>query len=111
MQSSNEQVVKDVERYLDEKEAMLDVHIDAECDHALFIASYIHGHFSVIAANVMHSVQSPQNQGVTLKQWHCQVQNMLTGSINDAIANNELAQEDAKDVVNMTNMLFVKDNE
>lgn len=109
MSGNREQLISNVSEYLDQKEAMLDTYIDSGSDHDLFIASYIHGHFSVIAANLMHAVHAPQNQSASLQQWKMQAQLMLTDSVNDAIANNELAENDAVQVTNMTDMLFLDD--
>jgi hypothetical protein len=105
--SSNEQLIVSFTEFLDEKEAILDRYIDSGSDHDLFIASYIHGHFSVIAANLMHAIHAPQNKSASHTQWQLQTRHMLSQSIDDAIANNELAGTDAQDVVNMRNMLFV----
>lgn len=106
MSINSENVIEQFSAYLDDKEGMLDAYIDAGSEHDLFIASYIHGHFSVVAANIMHSANSPQNLGVTLAQWQLQTQEMLSSSIEQAIVNNELAGDDASDVLNMTGRLF-----
>lgn len=105
--STHEQVIVNFTEYLDETEALLDAYIDSGSDHELFIASYIHGHYSVIAANLVHAVHCSQNQNARLAQWQKQTQHMLMQSIDDAIANNELAVCDAKDVIKMRDSLFV----
>jgi hypothetical protein len=109
--NASEQLIRNFSEYLDIKEALLDAYIETGSDHELFIASYIHGHFSVIAANLIHAIQAPENKSAGQAQWQQQTQYMLSQSINSAIANNELVGADAKDVIYMTNMLFVNDND
>lgn len=92
--------------FLDQKEALLDAYIDAGSDHELFIASYIHGHFSVTAANLMHAIKEPQNSQFTLEEWQQQTQYLLNESIDKAIQNNEVLGQDAIDVIVMRNALF-----
>jgi hypothetical protein len=107
--STNKQIISDFTQYLDAKEAFLDAYIDSGSDHELFIASYIHGHFSVIAANLMHAIQAPENKSAGQAQWQQQTKYMLSQSIDIAIGNSELLGTDAQDVINMRNSLFVND--
>lgn len=111
MRSATEQLIRNFSEYLDIKEALLDTYIDSGSDHELFIASYIHGHFSVIAANLIHAIKAPENRSAGQVQWQQQTQYMLSESIDSAIANNELIGADAQDVIDMKNMLFVNDSE
>jgi len=103
---SNHQLLSEYHQYIDKKEAFLDSFIDTGSEHDLFIASYIHGHFSVIAANMLNAVNEPENQAITLGQWRAQTEEMLKQSIDKAIANNELANTDANDVLIMLEALF-----
>ena len=102
----NNQLISEYHQYLDTKEAFLDSYIDTGSDHELFIASYIHGHFSVIAANMLNAMNEPKNKTITLIEWQEQTQLMLVGSIDKAILNNELANADANDVLIMREALF-----
>jgi hypothetical protein len=46
------------EVFLDQKEVFLDSYIDKDDEHLLFVSSYIHGHFSVVAANLSQMLQN-----------------------------------------------------
>jgi hypothetical protein len=102
----NNQLISEYHQYLDSKEAFLDSYIDSGSDHDLFIASYIHGHFSVIAANLLNAMNEPKNKNIKLTEWQEKTQLMLVNSIDKAIENNELASSDASDVLIMRKALF-----
>jgi hypothetical protein len=106
LQAERKTLVDELTKYLDEKEAKLDAFIDSGTDHELFVASYIHGHYSVIAAQLLGAISVPDNHEVTLVQWQQQCQYMLNLSIDNAIENNELISKDANDVIAMRDDLF-----
>ncbi|MBT1450968.1 YfcL family protein [Glaciecola sp. XM2] len=87
--------------YLDHKEAFLDQFIDEGSDHALFISSYIHGHFSVVAANMPAGIDALDSFASTFED-------ALYSTIKTAIADGELASEDAQAVLNMLDKMFSK---
>lgn len=95
-------------QYLDTKEAFLDAFIDKGSDQELFIASYIHGHFSVVAAKVLNAMNESTHQHCDLLQYQEQTMLTLRQSIETAIANNELSQTDTSDVKAMLEVLFTK---
>jgi hypothetical protein len=95
--------------YLDGKEAMLDGYIDSGTDQELFVASYIHGHFSVVAANIMRALSAPENSHLSAEQWQYQLHYMMNESIDRAVGNKELNDSDAHDVLAMNDALFVDD--
>jgi hypothetical protein len=88
------------------KEAFLDSFIDKGSDHDLFIASYIHGHFSVVAANLLNTINETSDKSLDLLQYQEQTMLSLSRSIERAIANNELSKTDAIDVKIMLEVLF-----
>lgn len=94
-------------QYLDDVEAKLDSYIDSGSEHDLFVASYIHGHFSLVAAKLMRALAMPDNAELSLEQWQMQTQHMLKTSIDEAVAKQELSPEDASDVLNMVNSLYL----
>lgn len=106
MSGVNKQVISEYHLYLDKKEAFLDSYIDTGSDHELFVASYIHGHFSVVAANILNTMHEPKNQGFGLLHWQEKIIAMLSQSIDLAIANKELSDKDARDVLMMRGALF-----
>jgi|GEM_PF-1671242 len=102
----------EVEAYFQVKEAYLDSFIDNGSEQELFASSYIHGHFSVIAANVMRSLNSstsqhsPNDTKQMLSETLQTFEQLLKKSINTAITENELARDDANDVVYMLEKLL-----
>jgi hypothetical protein len=102
----NNQFITQYHHYLDMKEAFLDSFIDKGSDHDLFIASYIHGHFSVVAATLLNTVNQNSDESLDLYQYQEQTMLTLSGSIELAIANNELSKTDAIDVKVMLEALF-----
>lgn len=90
-----------LEKYLDTKEAFLDKFIGNGTDHELFITSYIHGHFSVVAAKTMQHTPlfEDADQAFVFFTEH------LQQSIFDAIEKGELESQDAKDVTTMLKQL------
>lgn len=102
----NNQTIVEYHQYLDKQEAFLDAYIDTGSDHELFIASYIHGHFSVVAANLLIAMNDPKNEAHSILLWQEQTMFMLTQSIDQAISNNELSDKDASDVLIMREALF-----
>ena len=104
--------VEDFERYLERAEAYLDSFIEAGTEQELFAASYIHGHFSVVAAKLIKSVfdfcedeKALANQtrlGNLIQQFESDLKN----SIEIAIESNELSTADAEDVLLMLDTLF-----
>ena len=106
MLHDSQSTLEQVENYLDAKEAILDAFIDSNSEHELFIASYIHGHFSVVAANIMQLIPVLENKHVSAAQWQLHTQHMLSTSISEAINNHELTAQDAKDVIYMLSSLF-----
>jgi hypothetical protein len=109
MQDQGKLLLDCITQYLDDKEAMLDAYIDAGSEQELFVASYIHGHFSVVAANVLAAINLPENNHVSLQQWQQQSQALLADSIDKAIENKELSKSDAADVLAMRRGLFAEE--
>lgn len=106
MSGLNNQLIPQYHQYLDMKEAFLDSFIDKGSDHDLFIASYIHGHFSVVAANLLNTINETSDKSLDLLQYQEQTMLSLSRSIERAIANNELSKTDAIDVKVMLEVLF-----
>lgn len=88
----------DFEKIIDDQETYLDSFIDTGSQQELFIASYIHGHFSVVVAGFLSSLSqmsasSLSDMSVTDLQQD--FLSKLNNSINEAINNDELLAEDA----------------
>lgn len=112
--------------YLDQKEDYLDSFIDKDDEHLLFVSSYIHGHFSVVAANLsqllggttagaklsaenMSDSQLEETLALAksdLNAFAKLFESLLYQNIEQAIANNELSDSDAKAVLIMLKTLF-----
>ncbi|MFC3120529.1 YfcL family protein [Agaribacter flavus] len=88
------------EQYLQKKEAFLDKFIDCGSDQELFAASYIHGHLSVVAAQVF-DLQDGEIDRETIDQYTKRFCEALYTSIDTAIDKKELDDEDAADVNTM----------
>ena len=108
MSGVNNQLISQYHQYLDIKEAFLDAFIDKGSDHDLFIASYIHGHFSVVSANLLNEINESSHQSSDLLQYQEQTARALSQSIDVALANSELSTGDASDVKVMLEALFRK---
>jgi hypothetical protein len=91
------------EQYLDAKECFLDQFIDQGSDHALFVSSYIHGHFSVVAANMPHNIEN-------VDKFTRDFNTRLHDTIERAIADKELSEDDADAVLNMLAKMFEGDS-
>lgn len=97
----------------------MDSFIDSGSDQELFVSSYIHGHFSVVAANLLHVVKNAITTKIVVKnkldtdknqlssvateqsvlQYFCHCFfSELSASIDTAVANKELSTEDAEQV-------------
>lgn len=95
-----------LEEYFDSVEAFLDSFIENGDEQELFISSYLHGHFSVVAAGVLLNEQKMLNfekNANTHKKPHTigyqsNLKYLLHESINAAIANQELSHSDAEQV-------------
>jgi len=87
-------------KYLDEKEAYLDKFIDESDDEALFLSSYIHGHFSVTAAKLS------QINFDDITTFAAHFKKVLCEDIELAIQKNELSTNDATAVKNMLSDMF-----
>jgi len=85
-------IFTNLEHYFDVKEAFLDDYIDSGSDHDLFVASYIHGHFSVEAARAITQRDGKLSEQIAMFEAH------LQQSIENAIINKELNSNDANDV-------------
>lgn len=83
--------------YFDAKEAFLDKFIDTGSDHELFVASYIHGHFSVVAAKTMQEIHAFSEAEQAIFYFTELLQTSIAKAINDG----ELSAQDAKDVTSM----------
>jgi len=92
-------MTQEQEAYLEAKERFLDQFIDQGSEHALFVSSYIHGHFSVVAANM------PQTF-VNLDEFISSFKNRLYSTVEQAIANKELSNDDANAVIGMLDAMF-----
>lgn len=100
------QLLDGLHQYLEGKEVYLDKFIEHGSDHDLFIASYIHGHFSVIAANMMRFTNQPQATQFDLSDLCANADRLLQESIHTAIENKELSEQDTKEVLDMLAHLF-----
>jgi hypothetical protein len=87
------------EHYLETKEVFLDQFIDQGPDHALFVSSYIHGHFSVVAANMPPNIEN-------LAEFRRDFKTRLYDTIERAIADKELSASDAEAVLEMLAKMF-----
>lgn len=105
MSGLNNQFISQYNQYLEVKEAFLDSFIDTGSDQDLFIASYIHGHFSVVAANLLNTINETSYKSCDLLQYQERTMLTLGRSIELAIANNELSKTDAVDVKAMLEAL------
>lgn len=95
------------EQYVQDKEAFLDGFIDAGSEQELFAASYIHGHLSLVAANVFGLAEIDTNGDVNAKYIE-RFTAELTTSIDDAINDKELLGDDINDVKDMLKRMFLK---
>lgn len=95
-----------LENYFDQVEVFLDSFIENGNQQELFVSSYLHGHFSVVAAGVLLSekqmlmfINNADNSNVS-RSTHYQnvLKILLSESINSAIDNQELSNEDAVQV-------------
>ncbi|WP_371195843.1 YfcL family protein [Glaciecola sp. SC05] len=95
------------EQYLEQKEAFLDKFIDLDDEYQLFISSYIHGHFSVVAAKLSTAISAgeitPLTDTESFKQYF---EGLLNKDIEKAIANQELSAVDAASVTSMLIAMF-----
>jgi hypothetical protein len=100
------------EDYLEAKENYLDSFIADGSDQDLFVASYIHGHFSVVAANLVASFDTDDLPITGVKsndQHHKMTQAFnieLKTCIENAISKGELSSKDSVDVRNMLSTLL-----
>jgi hypothetical protein len=102
------------EVFLDQKEVFLDSYIDKDDEHLLFVSSYIHGHFSVVAANLSQMLQNDALQNEVrlieakndLHAFAHLFEGLLCQDIEQAIANNELSESDANAVKAMLAEMF-----
>ena len=88
-QSGFEQKVNVIEQNLDGV-------VDSGSDDDLFYASYLQGHFSVVASQLL------QNNEPALNDLHAQMQT----SLDKAFANNELEEHDQEQVIALWQRLF-----
>lgn len=102
-------ILQELESHLDRQEQFLDSFIDSGSEQDLFIASYIHGHFSVVAVNFLNTIQTSSESRLSsltetdvLNSFNLE----LKDSVNQAISKGELEQSDAKLVLNKLNQLF-----
>ena len=70
--------------------------VDNDDDHALFIASYLHGHFDLVVSRVLADTQAE------LSQLDAQMRESLAA----AFANNELVDSDAQQVLQLWGQLI-----
>ncbi len=91
-----------LDAYFEHKEAFLDSFIDAGSEQELFVSSYIHGHFSVAAAQ---SISNSRNTSLT--ELIDGFEARLEQSIATAVSNNELSDNDAIDVTKMLSNLWL----
>ncbi|MFC4699753.1 YfcL family protein [Glaciecola siphonariae] len=116
--------------YLDAKEAYLDSFIEKDDEQLLFESSYIHGHFSVVAAKLSKALSHAQHSADSTAElapdgdepssmsakdaealedmttFANTFRHLLSADIQKAIDNQELSESDAKGVVAMLNSLF-----
>ncbi len=102
-------ILSQLDNHLDKQEQFLDSFIDAGSEQDLFITSYIHGHFSVVAANFLKTIHASSeshlscfNESDVLKSFNSE----LKSSIDQAIAKGELEQKDIRLVRDKLNQLF-----
>nr|WP_168710929.1 YfcL family protein [Ningiella ruwaisensis] len=95
------------ENYLEQKEQFLDQFIESNDEYKLFVSSYIHGHFSVVVANLPeHFTEVDGLESVDLDTFSTTFEQNLRRDIDQAIENNELSSEDAGRVSDMLEELF-----
>jgi hypothetical protein len=76
------------EQLVESIEQQLHAAVDNDDDHALFIASYLHGHFDLVVSQVLSSpTQTVQALNETMLE-----------SLSNAFDNNELIESDASQV-------------
>lgn len=75
--------------FVDQAEAKLDEVVVSGSDDELFIASYLHGHFSLAVSQVL------QSDTICLNI----LNDVLLSNLNDAFANKELEQRDQHKVM------------
>ncbi|WP_395342391.1 YfcL family protein [Ningiella sp. W23] len=92
------------EAFLAQQEAFLDQFIHQDDDEKLFISSYIHGHFSLIAASMSGAEYHSDDHA--LEAYAHAFHHRLSDAVDTAIANNELSSEDANAVVSMLSDMY-----
>lgn len=86
--------------FVERAEASLNQYVDEGTDQQLFIAGYLHGHFSLVVSRV--ETLGAEN-GLTILET---LDVAMRNSLQDAFDNNELELNDQKDVVNMWEGLY-----
>ncbi|MDT0593953.1 YfcL family protein [Glaciecola petra] len=101
-----DEIKTSLEDYFDQVEAFLDSFIENGDEQELFISSYLHGHFSVVAAAILLDEQKIERFKIhantvnedRLHLFQRNLKSMLHASINAAINDQELSQQDAVQV-------------
>lgn len=94
------------DQYIESKEAFLDQFIDQDDEYKLFISSYIHGHFSVVAAKLSIALAQNPISSQDISHFAQHFQSLLCGDIENAIADQELSQQDLLAVRQMLKSMF-----
>ncbi len=101
-------LISGIEEVIDEQEAYLDSFIDSGSEQELFVASYIHGHFSVVVAGFLSSLgqlSAGSLDNINVSDVKADFLLKLNHSITEAINNEELIGEDANQVQSMLSSL------
>lgn len=88
--------VVDLNIQIDEIERQLHSAVDNDDDQALFIASYLHGHFDLVVSQVLHQAEP----SLAL------LDNTMLQSLQSAFDNNELAETDQEQVITLWTRLI-----
>lgn len=81
--------VSELDTHIEEIEKQLHKAVENDDDQALFIASYLHGHFDLVVSQVLH--QSKPSLSL--------LDSTMRDSLNNAFENKELVESDQQQVM------------
>ena len=93
--TTSSQIENELTTFIEKTERYLDQVVEHGNDQELFIASYLQGHFAVVAGQ-------SQVQSMTLV---AQLSELMDASLNNAFENNELVAEDQQQVFSLWEVL------
>lgn len=97
--------------YFERQEAFLDSFVEHGSDQELFAASYLHGHFSLIAASVLSGAeQGLSEHQVALQDVQLieQFKHLFERHVIQAVADGEVEGNDADDVMQLMQHLLAR---